>query len=223
MVMFRVLMILFASSAVLFGRSPKIVAKRAPDGFSFAPTMQDEGVWGRAKPVMLHGGNGDKAQRGLARALWDDRAVYFLFDLTDREIVSPGKRDGLENYRLGDTVEAFIGRQGQPAYVEVHATPAGKKTFYFYCGSRKAVPPPTGAKGIRVVSARTPQGWRAMIVIPWDVLGGRSGEGDWGVFFGRYDYKVPDGERSLSCYPAQRKGKPDFHRRSSYATMQLKP
>lgn len=179
--------------------------------------------WKRAPSVFLGGVNGGPAQRTEVRILWNDHWLFFNFECTDQNIVSPGREDGLDHFRLGDTAEVFIARRGAKNYVEVHATPAGHKTAYFFGDCREPADPPGGADEIRVAAAKSRHGWRAFLAVPRDLFG-HAGESDTcEIFFGRYDYAAGDGKPVLSSYPAQRGDKPDFHRREDYAILRLKP
>jgi hypothetical protein len=166
---------------------------------------------------MLSGVDGSNVDAASVRARWNDEWVFFEFVCRDKVIVSPGHQDGEDHFKLGDVVEVFVGRAAQPDYLEVHATPAGRKAVYAFRDYREAKQAPAGPV---VRSGETGDGWRAVIAIPWSSLGGTPGEGLWKCLAGRYDYDTPDARPSLSSFPAQN-GKPDFHRRSRYARLEL--
>ena len=216
----RCIVLLMASVAPLSGAP--IVEARQEQNFDVSAALGGSG--GRElPPVVLRGVNGTKAQNASVRACWNGDALFFVFDCTDRAIVSPGVKDGLDHFRLGDTVEVFIGRRGESSYAEIHATPAGKKSLYFFDGYRRRVPVSAEADRVRVASATTGSGWRAVLSIPWSVLGGKAPGEAWDVFFGRYDYEAEGGAPVLSSFPAQHAAKPDFHRREDYAIMRVDP
>lgn len=169
--------------------------------------------------VVLKDVNGADAPSATVRTFWNDHTVFFVFQCADEHVVSSGREDGLDHFRLGDTVEVFIGRRGRPGYAEIHATPAGKKTLYFFDSYRSRGETPAEARRVRVDAATTHLGWRAVIAVPWSALGGTGPEGEWEIFFGRYDYDAEGSAPKLSSFPPQRGAKPDFHRRADYAIL----
>ncbi|MFM8230514.1 MAG: hypothetical protein ACKOAL_04760 [Chthoniobacterales bacterium] len=201
--------------------NPVVRAAPAPD---LTPaSMQASDLWDRAPAVELRGFDGKDAQKTEVRALWNNDWLFFSFACADRAIVSPGEKDGLDHFRLGDTAEVFVARRGESAYAEVHATPAGRKTSYFCRDYRQPAEPPREAGKIVVAASKTPPGWRSFIALPRGIFGKSEKEKGYDVFFARYDYDSADAKPSLSSFPAQRGEKADFHRRSDYAILQLKP
>jgi|694.fasta_scaffold52181_2 hypothetical protein len=215
-----VLLLLMASVTSLSG-APVLEATRDPD-FAAATALREPPTR-ESSPAVLRGVNGADAQKTSVRVRWNDDALFFLFDCADRRVVAPGRDDGMDHFRLGDTVEVFIGRRGEPGYAEFHATPAGKKSFYFFDGYRSRIAAPPDAVGVRVDAASTDAGWRAVISVPWSLLGGKTRGEAWDVFFGRYDYEAEDAAPVLSSFPAQRGPKPDFHRRADYGILRILP
>jgi len=215
-----VLFLLMASVTPLSG-APALEATRDPDFAAAAALRQPSGHG--SSPAVLRGVNDVEAQKTSVRVRWNDDALFFLFDCADRHVVAPGRDDGVDHFRLGDTVEVFIGRRGEPAYAEIHATPAGKKSLYFFDGYRSRIAAPADADGVRVDAASTDAGWRAVITVPWRVLGAKTRGEAWDVFFGRYDYEAEGATPALSSFPAQRGPKPDFHRRADYAILKILP
>ena len=209
------------ASVTSLSGAPVLEARRDP-AFDPAAALREPDAR-KPLPAVLLGVNGAKSQNASVRACWNDNNVFFVFDCADLHIVAPGREDGMDHFRLGDTVEVFIGRHGERGYAEIHATPFGKKASYFFDGYRHRVPPPPQADQIRVASAATDAGWRAVVSVPWSVLGGKAPGGTWDVFFGRYDYEAEGGSPVLSSFPAQRATRPDFHRRADYAIMRVVP
>ena len=209
------------ASVTSLSGAPALEAARHED-FTAAAALR-EPLARESSPVVLRGVNGAEAQKTTVSVRWNDAALFFLFDCEDRHIVAPGREDGMDHFRLGDTVEVFIGRRGEPGYAEFHATPAGKKSLYFFDGYRNRIAAPSAADGVRVDATATHEGWRAVISVPWSVLGERNGNEAWDVFFGRYDYEGEDAAPVLSSFPAQRGGKPDFHRRADYGILRILP
>ena len=216
----RVFFLLMASLSSLSG-APRLDVAPAPD-FKAEDALRSRSAETR-HAVTLRGVNGADASDASVQAYRNEWGLFFVFHCSDRHIVSPGREDGLDHFRLGDTVEVFLGRRGRPGYAEIHATPGGKKSLYFFDGYRSRAPAPAAARLVRVDSVTAEGGWKAVIAVPWSVLGSPAGEGDWEVFFGRYDYDTEGGVPVLSSFPAQRGTKPDFHRRADYASLRFSP
>lgn len=194
---------------------------------AFAPEcgpsiMQECRDWNRARSVDLCGFGGTSSQSTEVRALWNEDWLFFAFACSDRDIVCPGTMDGIDHFLLGDTVEVFVARRGVKAYAEIHATPAGWKTVYFFGDYRKPSDPPQDARNIYVAAEKTHGGWRAFVAVPRDLFGRKETEDEYDFFLGRYDYAVQGDKPTLSSFPAQRGDKPDFHRRADYAILRLK-
>lgn len=192
----------------------------------FTGALTPQGAWGEnawreAPAVELRGVDGAEVASATVRALWNDGWIFFEFTCRDGGIVSPGTRDGLDHFKIGDVVEIFLAREGVEPYAEVHATPAGRKTVYFFSGCREQVPAPAAAQDVVVRSELKPGGWRSVMCIPWVLAGGGPGDGAWQVLAGRYDYAEAGGQPVLSSFPGQR-GVPDFHARSRYARLELR-
>ena len=180
-----------------------------------ARAWSDRAGWERAPEVKLAGVDGVAAVPARMRARWNDEWLFFEFVCRDETLVAPGKKVGEDHYRLGDVVEVFVARAGKPDYLEVHATPAGRKSVYAFRGYRQAAALPVGCA---VRAGKSEGGWRAALSIPRAALGG----GDEGLEFlaGRYDYDKLGGCPVLSSFPAQR-GQPDFHDRARFARLEL--
>ena len=217
----RPVLFLLMASVTSLSASPALEATRDPD-FAAATALREPPAH-ESSPAVLRGVNGAEAQKTYVRVRWNDEALFFLFDCADRRVVAPGRSDGMDHFRLGDTVEVFIGRRGESGYAEIHATPAGKKSLYFFDGYRSRIAAPSDADGVRVDAASADTGWRAVIAVPWSLLGGKTRGEEWDVFFGRYDYDIEGAAPVLSSFPAQRGPKPDFHRRADYAIMRILP
>lgn len=180
-----------------------------------ARAWSDRAGWERAPEVELAGVDGAAVASARVRARWNDEWLFFEFVCWDEALVSPGKKDGEDHYQLGDVVEVFVAREGKPDYLEVHATPAGRKTVYAFRGYRRATAVPAGCV---VRAGKNEGGWRAVLSIPRAALGG--GDEGWEFLAGRYDYDKVGGRPVLSSFPAQR-GRPDFHDRARFARLEL--
>ena len=209
--------------ATVFANTGNPVVHASPAPGLTPALMQASELWDRAPAVALHGFGGTAAQKTEVRVLWNDGWLFFAFACTDRAIVSPGEKDGLDHFRLGDTAEVFVARRGDPAYAEVHATPAGRKTAYFCRDYRQPADPPRETEKIFVAASKTVHGWSAFVAVPRDVFAKSRDENEYDIFFARYDYTSPEEKPALSSFPAQRGDKPDFHRRGDYAILRLTP
>jgi len=200
--------------------TPAVRAVPAP-GLEPSEMMQSA-LWRDAEPVSLEGFRGRDAQATSVRVLVNTKWVFCEFVCGDAAIVSPGMKDGIDHFRLGDTAEVFLAARGSAEYAEIHATPAGRSTVYFCRGYRQPAPAPPAAARVTVCSARDGDGWRAFIAVPRDLLDAVDGEG-YDIFFARYDYAADGGAPVLSSFPGQQGEKPDFHRREDYAVLRLHP
>lgn len=183
-----------------------------------AKVWSDRAGWNDAAPVTLVGVGASDAAAATVRARWNNDWLFFEFLCRDDALVSPGRTDGEDHFKIGDVVEVFVGREGRPAYLEVHATPGGRKTVYGFRGYRQ---PASAPEGIEVRAGKTEGGWRAVLSIPWPALGGKPEAGPWEFLAGRYDYHETGGSPVLSSFPAQT-GKPDFHDRARFARLELR-
>lgn len=180
-----------------------------------ARAWSDRAGWQNAPEAELVGIDGAPVAPAAVRARWNDAWLFFEFVCRDKALVSPGRKDGEDHFKLGDVAEVFVARAGRPGYLELHATPAGRKTTYAFSGYRQAAP---GPEGCEVRSGKIAGGWRAVLSIPREGLGG---DGAWEFLAGRYDYDEAGGRPALSSFPAQ-SGKPDFHDRARFARLELR-
>lgn len=190
-------------------------------GLAPQSAWRDIAGWADVPAVTLHGLDSRAADVAVAKARWNEHWLFVEFECKDRHLVAPGKTDGLDHFKLGDVAEVFVARRGAKNYAEVHATPAGKKSVYFFADYRKPGDAPETARDISVRADPTDSGWRAMIAIPWSALGGRPQSDTWEILAGRYDYDAPGSPPALSSFPAQR-SPADFHDRSRFARLELR-
>lgn len=190
----------------------------------FTSSPDPERVWSDAKEwetcpeVLLLGTGGSEMEAAAVRARWNREWLFFEFVCRDKSLVSSGRQDGEDHYKSGDVVEVFVARRERADYLEVHATPDGRKTTYAFRDYRRLAPAP---EGIEVRAGETEGGWRAVFSLPWVALGGGPGDGTWEFLAGRYDYDIPGGEPRLSSFPGQG-DRPDFHDRSQFAKLEFR-
>jgi hypothetical protein len=206
-------------AAATAGAAPPVLTAVSAPGLDLDGAWRDREGWSGAPSAVLRGLEGAEVAAAQVRARWNDSGIFFEFLCRDEAVVSPGGQDGLDHFQLGDVVEIFLGRRGRPAYLEVHATPAGHQTVYAFRGYRRAAATPSGCE---VRAGRIDGGWRAVLSIPWKSAGGSPEDGPWEILAGRYDYDKPGGKPVLSSFPGQN-GKPDFHARERYARLELQP
>jgi len=209
------------AAATAQAASPGIVAIRAPQ-LEMAAAWDDRQGWEAAPPAVLRGVDGTAAQPADVRARWNETGIFCEFVCRDTAIVAPGREDGLDHFRLGDVVEIFLAPSGAASYAEVHATPAGRKSLYFFRSERRKGPVPAAAARVAVRAAPIRGGWRAVVFVPWAALGADGPVEVCDFLAGRYDYAVAGGSPVLSSFPVQT-GRPDFHERGRYARLVLRP
>ena len=189
-------------------------------GWNPQEAWSDRAAWDRTPAVVMSGIDNAKVEPAEVRAFWNKEWIFFEFRCRDRSIVAPGDKDGMDHFKIGDVVEIFLAKSGAKSYAEVHATPTGRKADYFFQDMRQLGARPPGADQITVRAAQTSDGWRAVLCLPWSLLDGP--RGDWEILAGRYDYTAGSAKPALSSFPPQT-GKPDFHLRSRYARLELRP
>jgi hypothetical protein len=209
------------AAATVPAAPPEVVAIRAPQ-LEMSAAWDDRKEWGVAPAAALRGVDGAAAEKADVRARWNETGIFFDFVCRDTAIVAPGREDGLDHFRLGDVVEIFLARTGAASYAEVHATPAGRKSLYFFRGERSKGPVPAAAARVEVRAASIRGGWRAVMFVPWAALGADGPVEVCDFLAGRYDYAVAGGSPVLSSFPVQT-GRPDFHERGRYACLVLRP
>jgi hypothetical protein len=200
-----------------------VLAAAAP-GLDLVQAWDDRPGWEAAPAVELAGVGAAPAAGAVLRVRWNSRFVFFEFVCRDRALVSPGREDGPDHFKIGDVVEIFLGPPGDGPYCEVHATPAGKKARFFFDSYRRgAASPPPALRRASVKAGPVDGGWRAVIAVPWAALGAASpGKQDWRVLAGRYDRDAEGAAAVLSSFPPQ-SGKPDFHDPKRFARLVLQP
>jgi len=212
---------MFCLAAATVEAAPPVLTAVPAPALDVATAWHDRGAWDGAPPAVLRAVGGVDGAPAEVRARWNAAGLFFEFFCRDAAIVAPGREDGLDHFRLGDVVEIFLGRTGAEDYAEVHATPAGRQSRYFFRGYRRLRPAPAAADGIAVRAGKVRGGWRAVMVVPWEALGVAGPADDWEFLAGRYDYAVAGGTPVLSSFPVQT-DRPDFHARERYARLVLR-
>ena len=169
----------------------------------------DDPVWKRARVYPLYlakdlAGNGKALQEcGQVQLAWDDHFFYIGVKFYDSDIVAEGKKDQLHQYTMGDLCELFLKPADSTWYWELYATPAGKKTSFFFPGrGRLGLPSMEDYTcGLKVAAqvCGTLNHWQdrdsywtaemAMPVKDLTALGNKFGPGnDWRILVARYNY-----------------------------------
>ena len=173
---------------------------------------------------------------GTARLAYDDKYLYAAFDFTDSDVVAEGKQDDILHFRFGDVAELFVSPDGRPYYWELYATPAQRKTAFFF-PSRGRMELPSSIEyqcGLKVAAhvqgtlnhwRDRDRGWTGEMAMP---IADLTAEGDkfdssqaWSIFVGRYNHSVYFTEQELSMTPVL--PKTNYHLRDHYAKLKLQP
>ena len=200
----------------------------------------DDSVWGGAPTYalggMVDGGRRTRLQEGgSARFAWDDKYFYVALESTDSDVVTESDANGLDQFRLGDVGEAFLKPEGSPWDWELHVTPRGNQTSYFFPSSGRRLPGCKLSVHRLTVGARIDgtlndawdrdRGWTAEMAIPRAMLtehGNRFGPGSrWRLLVGRYNFSITLDNTELSSMPEI--SQVNFHLTREYATLRFTP
>ena len=209
----------------------------------------DEADWARAKPIPFRLAAipawrkriGEVEGKGSVRMLHDDQNLYLAFEFEDADVVDLSKGDDQELYTLGDVAEIFLKPVDETWYWELHVTPKGHVSAYWFPGRGRLGLPMSEAKShvsprfIRVAT-RTQgtvnnwrdrdKGWRAEVAIPWAKLDRYGPPKDphsrWTILLARYNYsryrvKATGPELSTASTLAE----PNFHLVDEYPRIHL--
>ncbi len=145
-------------------------------------------------------------EKGTVKIVYDDKNIYFAFELEDKDILAEGNGVQLHHYRLGDTAEIFLKPLNETWYWELYVTPHSQQTSFRYDGrgvmglpsSFSTTPMLPGMKSVSTYVGTLNNSWDedtkwySEVVIPLDELTQRGVKLDdktpWLVFFGRYNY-----------------------------------
>jgi len=218
---------------------PVMTARYAPTPVKIDGVLDDE-VWRNAAvyPLVLGKdrlelGN-ELAEAGEARVAWDDANVYVAVKFQDSDIVAEGQEDQLHHYKMGDLVELFLKPDDETWYWELYATPASKRTSFWFPG-RGRLGLDSGWDyqcGLRV--AAKCQGtlnnwqdkdasWTAEMAMPIKDLtarGEKFGPGaKWWILVSRYNYSRYLPWKELSMTPQL--SRTSYHLQEDYAVLEL--
>lgn len=103
---------------------------------------------------------------GLVRLAWQPAFLLVVADLVDEEVLTGATADNQRMWELGDVFEMFVKAEGRDDYVELHATPNGRRLHLRFPGARAADPAAFHAE-----ASIAPDGWRVTARIPAGVAG----------------------------------------------------
>jgi hypothetical protein len=175
----------------------------------------DEADWARAKPIPFRLAAspawrkriGEVEGKGSVRMLHDDKNLYFAFEFEDADVVDLSKEDDQELYTLSDVAEIFLKPVDETWYWELHVTPKGHVSTYWFPGRGRiglamSETKPHVKPGFLRAATRTQgtvnnwhdrdKGWTAEGAIPWAKLD-RDGplkdpHARWTILLARYNY-----------------------------------
>lgn len=207
----------------------------------------DQTAWTAAKatPLRLVAMSSERQRIGKVekkasvRFLHDSKNLYIAFSAEDEDLVDASQRDGQALHTLSDVVEIFLKPVDEPWYWEIHLTPKGRVSTYWWpsrgyvgLGSQPSVLPrfiksSTRVQGTINQSQDHDQGWTAFVTIPFAQLE-RSGpprdpSSRWTILVTRYDYsrfRMKGTGPELSATAAL--PEPNFHLVNEYPRLQLR-
>lgn len=173
---------------------------------------------------------------GEVRLAWDAKHLYVAARFTDSDIVAEGKEDQLHHYSMGDLLEVFLKPEDETWYWELYATPAGKKTSFFFPGRGRLGLPSCFKYSCGLTVAAHCDGtlnrwedrdreWTAEMAMPIEDLTSR-GEtfapgARWRVLASRYNYSRYLPNKELSMAPAL--PQTNYHLTENYAILEIMP
>ena len=197
----------------------------------------DEPVWKKATAYPLYLSKDKTAagqklnEAGEVRFAWDKNFFYVAASFQDSDIVAQGKEDQMHHYRYGDLCELFLKPANESYYWELYATPAGKKTTFFF-KQKCALDFENYSSGLKVAanclgtlndSQDKDKSWTAEMAMPIKDLesyGYKFGQGaNWKILIGRYNYTRYLPETELSMTPQL--SETNFHLPDEYEDLEL--
>lgn len=199
----------------------------------------DEPFWAEAPAIDL-ALLGEKPPRlpGRVRLAWDERHLYVFAELRDDDVVATGGPGPRTHQTEGDVLELFIGPAGRTWYWELHYTPAGRRSaFFFPSAGRRLGSSVTDAPRLRHRHVARVDGtlndwrdhdagWSVEIAVPWAGLAVDDGSpppriDEWRLLVGRYAYSRWQDEVEISFWPPLPALR--FHRPALFAPLRLLP
>ena len=244
-------LLLLALSGCFFSPETEITARHTASQLKLNGKLDDP-VWHKTPVYLLEHGedqfrdlpaevrapfrNG-VIERGKARVLWDEKYLYFGFELTDLDMVSESNGDQDRQDLKGDAVSVFLKPLNRSWYWEIQITPQGRSSVFFYpgrgvCGMpgcRPAKPAFTGIKAFASGKGSlnnnwdTDKKWTAEIALPRAEIG-RAGENldpeiPWLVSFRRVNYGRGLPIAEISAFPGAAAA--DFHYFEKYGRLKM--
>ena len=202
----------------------------------------DDQIWRRATsyPLFLSKDKTDSGQalqeRGYSKFAWDENYFYVAAELEDSDLIAQGSEDEMHHYRYGDVFELFLKPANQSYYWELYATPAGKKSSFFWPARSYVGLPDCLEKykcGLKIAAQcdgtlnnwqDKDAGWTAEMAMPikdLEAFGYKFGTGhDWTVLVSRYNYSRYLNELEYSMSPQL--SRTSFHLYEEYAVLEFK-
>ncbi len=174
-------------------------------------------------------------EKGRVQFSWDDNYFYVAAVFEDSDIIAEGKEDQMHHYRYGDLCELFLKPANEAYYWELYATPANKKTSFFFpdrsylknpevfenysCGLKVAA----NCEGTLNNKTDKDKKWTAEMAMPIKDLQAKgvkfNPETQWLVLIGRYNLSQYLPDRELSMMPQL--SQTNYHTYEEYAELEL--
>ncbi len=179
------------------GLTPALAAKIPASLNTLVLTKGGDGI---QLPALVTLDGKPAAETTAARLRWDDRGLTVIFECADKNIKAGQRPRDAANIWEDDSVEVFLDI-GRRRYTRddnwKHVIVSAAGTVYDECGplmfGRSGDPLKADTAwnlpGLETKAAKTANGWRAEIFIPWDSLGGEPETGEvWGFNLNRTNW-----------------------------------
>lgn len=174
-------------------------------------------------------------EQGNVKFAWDDKNFYLAVDFKDSDIIAQGQEDQMHHYRYGDVCELFLKPKNEIYYWELYATPASRKSSFFWPSRGYLGLPDCLEKyscGLKVAAQCNgtmnnwqdkDTGWTAEMAMPikdLEAYGYKFGpDQEWTILVGRYNYSRYLDPKELSMTPQL--SKTSYHLYEEYAELKL--
>jgi hypothetical protein len=189
----------------------------------------DEASWARVPAVLLRRAQdgGPPLQATAVRIAHDADALMLRFDCDDRDIWATYEGRDAPLWEE-EVVELFLapGEDDPPDYVEIELNPLGAVFDARIAnpeGRRDSmrIDASWNASGlVTAIDRRSPETWRAEMVIPWVDLCVGAPPRLWRANFFRIE-RPRDGDHEYSCWSPTLTDPPDFHKPASFGKLIL--